>query len=196
MASETTRYVLFDLETRDINGIVRNKPGIGETYFEVDFENVREFFEGKKNTANYYVEKDSNQSVYNIKLKQNNIAIHLLDDRLYRIPKKTSADITVTNDKENRIFSIKMDSAFQEYMKSKYKINTKEDLENVHINGVAVLDFIFCYDNDPHNLISFNRIPVLQLLLEEKVDISYQKSYNNYSVYTKRIYNDYAYKEI
>ena len=34
--SDTTRYVLFDLETRDVKGIVRNKPLLGENYFEVE----------------------------------------------------------------------------------------------------------------------------------------------------------------
>ena len=35
--SDTTRYVLFDLETRDVKGIVRNKPTLGENYFEVEY---------------------------------------------------------------------------------------------------------------------------------------------------------------
>ena len=36
--SDTTRYVLFDLESRDVKGIVRNKPLLGEQYFEVDYK--------------------------------------------------------------------------------------------------------------------------------------------------------------
>ena len=56
--SDTTRYVLFDLESRDVKGIVRNKPLLGEQYFEVEYNDVIDFIEGDKNPAMYYVEKD------------------------------------------------------------------------------------------------------------------------------------------
>ena len=60
--SDNVRYVLFDLETRDVKGIVRNKPLLGEQYFEVDYKDVIDFIEGDKNPAMYYVEKDQEQS--------------------------------------------------------------------------------------------------------------------------------------
>ena len=70
--SDTIRYVLFDLETRDVKGIVRNKPTLGENYFEVEYNDVVEFIEGSKNPAMYYVEKDQEQSKFSLKLKKTN----------------------------------------------------------------------------------------------------------------------------
>ena len=40
MTDQDLRYVLFDLETRDILGINRNKPALNETYFEISYKAV------------------------------------------------------------------------------------------------------------------------------------------------------------
>ncbi len=194
--SDTTRYVLFDLETRDVKGIVRNKPTLGENYFEVEYNDVVEFIEGSKNPAMYYVEKDQEQSKFSLKLKKTNIEVNLLDDRLYKIPKKDSGEIIVTNKiKENKL-TIEIEENFRNYLKKKYNIKGMESLQHVDVQGNQFLDFVLAHDNDPHNLILHQRIPLLQLLVQEKVEAIYETNYNKQCVFTKRIYNDYAYKEI
>ncbi len=193
--SDTTRYVLFDLETRDVKGIVRNKPTLGENYFEVEYNDVVEFIEGSKNPAMYYVEKDQEQSKFSLKLKKTNIEVNLLDDRLYKIPKKDSGEIIVTNKiKENKL-TIEIEENFRNYLKKKYNIKGMESLQHVDVQGNQFLDFVLAHDNDPHNLILHQRIPLLQLLVQEKVEAIYETNYNKQCVFTKRIYNDYAYKE-
>ena len=193
--SDTTRYVLFDLETRDVKGIVRNKPTLGENYFEVEYNDVVEFIEGSKNPAMYYVEKDQEQSKFSLKLKKTNIEVNLLDDRLYKIPKKDSGEIIVTNKiKENKL-TIEIEENFRNYLKKKSNIKGMESLQHVDVQGNQFLDFVLAHDNDPHNLILHQRIPLLQLLVQEKVEAIYETNYNKQCVFTKRIYHDYAYKE-
>lgn len=195
MSDNNVRYVVFDLESRDIKGILRNRPGIGETYFESTYEELKDFIDGIKNSANYYVEKDNQQSKYSLKIKKTNIAINLLDDRLYKIPKKHFGEIMVTNFIKDKILRIQIENNFRNYLKSKYKITETTPFDHINFQGAEVLDFVFCYDSDPHNLINYKKIPILQLLMTEYVDIVYEKNYENCCVFTKRIYNDYTYIE-
>ena len=194
--SDTTRYVLFDLETRDVKGIVRNKPLLGENYFEVEYQDVIDFIEGDKNPAMYYVEKDPEQSKFSLKLKKTNIEVNLLDDRLYKIPKKESGEIIITNNIKEKKLTVEIEENFRNYLKKKYNINGMESLQHVDVQGNQFLDFVLAHDNDPHNLILHQRIPLLRLLVEEKVDAVYETNYNKQCVFTKRIYNEYAYKEV
>jgi len=194
--SDTTRYVLFDLETRDVKGIVRNKPLLGENYFEVEYQDVIDFIEGDKNPAMYYVEKDQEQSKFSLKLKKTNIEVNLLDDRLYKIPKKESGEIIITNNIKEKKLTVEIEENFRNYLKKKYNINGMESLQHVDVQGNQFLDFVLAHDNDPHNLILHHRIPLLRLLVEEKVDAVYETNYNKQCVFTKRIYNEYAYKEV
>jgi len=193
--SDTIRYVLFDLETRDVKGIVRNKPLLGEQYFEVEYKDVVDFIEGDKNPAMYYVEKDREQSKFSLKLKKTNIEVHLLDDRLYRIPKKDTGEIIITNNIKDKRLTIEIEENFRNYLKKKYNIKGMESLQHVDVQGNQFLDFILAHDNDPHNLILYQRIPLLRLLVEEKVEANYETNYNKQCVFTKRVYNEYAYKE-
>ena len=193
--SDTIRYVLFDLETRDVKGIVRNKPLLGEQYFEVDYKDVIDFIEGDKNPAMYYVEKDQEQSKFSLKLKKTNIEVHLLDDRLYKIPKKDSGEIIITNNIKDKRLTIEIEENFRNYLKKKYNIKGMESLQHVDVQGNQFLDFVLAHDNDPHNLILYQRIPLLRLLVEDKVEANYETNYNKQCVFTKRVYNEYAYKE-
>ncbi len=196
MEENLIRYVLFDLESRNINGIVRNKPTLGETWFDIPYTEALEFIEGRKNTANYTVIKDVENGSWALKLKRTNIALHFLDDRLYKVPQKDLGEIRIINSiKENKI-TFMMEKSFQDYLIKKYGIDDTTAVENIEVEGAKVLDFVLCYDNDPHNLISYCKIPTLQLLLQEKVTVSYSTEQSNHCVYTKRIYNDYAYSEI
>ena len=193
--SDTIRYVLFDLETRDVKGIVRNKPLLGEQYFEVEYKDVVDFIEGDKNPAMYYVEKDQEQSKFSLKLKKTNIEVHLLDDRLYRIPKKDTGEIIITNNIKDKRLTIEIEENFRNYLKKKYNIKGMESLQHVDVQGNQFLDLVLAHDNDPHNLILYQRIPLLRLLVEEKVEANYETNYNKQCVFTKRVYNEYAYKE-
>jgi len=194
--SDTTRYVLFDLETRDVKGIVRNKPLLGENYFEVEYQDVIDFIEGDKNPAMYYVDKEAEQSKFSLKLKKTNIEVNLLDDRLYKIPKKESGEIIITNNIKEKKLTVEIEENFRNYLKKKYNINGMESLQHVDVQGNQFLDFVLAHDNDPHNLILHQRIPLLRLLVEERVDAVYETNYNKQCVFTKRIYNEYAYKEV
>jgi len=194
--SDTTRYVLFDLETRDVKGIVRNKPLLGENYFEIEYQDVIDFIEGDKNPAMYYVDKEAEQSKFSLKLKKTNIEVNLLDDRLYKIPKKESGEIIITNNIKEKKLTVEIEENFRNYLKKKYNINGMESLQHVDVQGNQFLDFVLAHDNDPHNLILHHRIPLLRLLVEEKVDAVYETNYNKQCVFTKRIYNEYAYKEV
>lgn len=196
MEENVVRYVLFDLESRNVNGIMRNKPSIGETWFEIPYTEALEFIEGRKNTANYTVTKDVANGSWELKQRITNIALHFLDDRLYKVPLKDLGEIRIINSIEENKITFMMEKNFQEYLIKKYGIDETTKIENIDIEGAKVLDFVLCYDNDPHNLISYCKIPTLQLLLQDKVTVSYSTNHSNHCVYTKRIYNDYAYSEI
>ena len=92
--------------------------------------------------------------------------------------------------------TIKLDETFRAYMLKKYKITNNTQVENVNIEGQQFLDFILCHDNDPHNLIEYARIPSLYLLMNKEAVVSYNTEHTDHCVYTKRIYDDYCYKEI
>ncbi len=190
------RYVRFDLETRNILGIDRNQPALNETYFEIDYKDVEDFIQNKKNPVHYYIDKDQKQSKYSIKLKKTDIAVKLIDDRLFKIPKLDTGDVVVENNIKEQTMTIKLDETFKNYMMKKYKLSSDTKVENVNIDGQQFLDFILCYDNDPHNLIEYARIPVLYLLTQKEAIVKYDTKHTDHCVYTKRIYDDYCYKEI
>ena len=193
---EEKRYVRFDLETRNILGIDRNQPALNETYFEIDYKDVEDFIQNKKNPVHYYIDKDQKQSKYSIKLKKTDIAVKLIDDRLFKIPKLDTGDVVIENDIKEQKMTIKLDETFKTYMMKKYKLSSDTKVENVNIDGQQFLDFILCYDNDPHNLIEYARIPVLYLLTQQEAIVKYNTKHTDHCVYTKRIYDDYCYKEI
>jgi len=190
------RYVRFDLETRNILGIDRNQPALNETYFEIDYKDVEDFIQNKKNPVHYYIDKDQKQSKYSIKLKKTDIAVKLIDDRLFKIPKLDTGDVVIENNIKEQTMTVKLDETFKTYMMKKYKLSSDTKVENVNIDGQQFLDFILCYDNDPHNLIEYARIPVLYLLTQQEAIVKYNTKHTDHCVYTKRIYDDYCYKEI
>ena len=196
MTEQDLRYVLFDLETRNILGINRKKPALNETYFEVSYKDVEDFIQNKKNPVHYYIDKDVKQSKYYIKLKQTDIAVKLIDDRLFKIPKAESGDVVVENNLKEQKLTIKFDETFRAYLMKKYKLTNETQVQNVNIDGQEFLDFILCHDNDPHNLIEYARIPVLYLLMNKEAVVPYKSEHNDQCVYTKRIYDDYCYKEV
>ena len=195
MKKDMIRYIRFDLETRNILGIDRNKPGLSSNYFEVPYGDVEQFITGDQNVANYYIEKDRNQSKYYIKLKRIDIAIGLIDDRLYKIPSKKNGDIQLINNTTTQTLTLAFDKDFRNYLLKKYDITEETNMENINIEGTQFLEFILCYDEDPHNRISYIRFPTIQLMLNEKLEVKYETKHKNLCVFTKRIYDDYAYGE-
>jgi hypothetical protein len=193
---EEKRYIRFDLETRSILGIDRNQPALNETYFEIDYKDVEDFILNKKNPVHYYIDKDIKQSKYSIKIKKTDIAVRLIDDRLFKIPKLETGDVIVENNIKEQKMIVKLDETFRAYLMKKYKLTNETTVENINIDGQQFLDFILCYDNDPHNLIEYARIPVLYLLMNKEAVASYNTKHTDHCVYTKRIYDDYCYKEI
>ena len=196
MTDQDLRYVLFDLETRDILGINSNKPALNETYFEISYKDVEDFIKNKKNPVHYYIDKDVKQSKYSIKLKKTDIAVRLIDDRLFKIPSVEGGDVVVENNLKEQKLTVKLDETFRAYLMKKYKITNETKVENINVEGQQFLDFILCYDNDPHNLIEYARIPVLYLLMNKEAIVPYKTKHSDHSVYTKRIYDDYCYKEV
>ena len=144
MKKDMIRYIRFDLETRNILGIDRNKPGLSSNYFEVPYGDVEQFITGDQNVANYYVEKDRNQSKYYIKLKRIDIAIGLIDDRLYKIPSKKSGDIRLINNTTTQTLALAFDKDFRNYLLKKYDITEETNMENINIEGTQFLEFILC----------------------------------------------------
>lgn len=193
---EEKRYIRFDLETRNILGIDRNQPALTETYFEINYKDVEDFILNKKNPVHYYIDKDIKQSKYSIKIKRTDIAVRLIDDRLFKIPKLETGDVIVENNIKEQKMIVKLDETFRAYLMKKYKLTNETTVNNINIEGQQFLDFILCYDNDPHNLIEYARIPVLYLLMNKEAVASYNTKHTDHCVYTKRIYDDYCYKEI
>ena len=175
MEENKIRYVRFDLETRNILGIDRNKPTLSSTWFEAPYDDVEQFITGDQNVANYYIEKDRNQSKYYIKLKRIDIAIGLIDDRLYKIPSKKNGDIQLINNTTTQTLTLAFDKDFRNYLLKKYDITEETNMENINIEGTQFLEFILCYDDDPHNRISYVRFPTIQLMLNEKLEVKYKQ---------------------
>ena len=139
---EEKRYIRFDLETRDILGIDRNQPALNEKYFEISYKDIADFITNKKNPVHYYIDKDVKQSKYTIKLKKTDIAVKLIDDRLFKIPKSDIGDVIVENNIKEQKMTVKLDETFRAYMMKKYKITDETKTENINIDGQEFLDFI------------------------------------------------------
>jgi len=191
------RYIVFDFETRDIKGIMRNKPDISEHYIEIEYKKVLDFIEGKLNTVDFYIDRTKSGQFQLVK-KRINMLVNSIDDRLYKIPKNvTNPDLLVENNKQTKQLTIKLNSTFRSYLLEKHGIKTNDQFENVNIQGTAKLDFLLCHDNDPHNRILFVALPILELLKNKEMVINYSTNIKeNHCVLTRRVYNDYCYKEI
>ena len=79
-----SRYIIFDLETRDIKGIMRNKPSISENFIEVDYSEVEDFIEGKLNSVDYYIDRTPDGKFYMTK-KTINMLVNSIDERLFKV---------------------------------------------------------------------------------------------------------------
>lgn len=192
-----SRYILFDLETRDIKGIMRNRPSISENFLEVNYSEVADFIEGKLNVVDFYVDRTTDGKFYVTK-KTINMLVNSIDERLYKIQSSSnSPELVVENHKKEQQLVIYLNHKFREYLLDKHGIKSEVHLENLNIQGTALLEFLLCYNEDPHNRISYAMIPLYQLLKNEKITVKYETTHkDNHCIYTRRVYNDYKYVEI
>jgi len=191
------RYIVFDFESRDIKGIMRNKPDISEHYIEIEYEKIVDFIEGKLSTADFYIDR-TESGTFHLARKRINMLVNSIDERLYKIPKNVqNPDLLVENNRKQSQLTIKLNSAFRSYLLEKHGIKDDKQFANLNIQGTARLDFLLCYDNDPHNRILFVALPIVELLKNKEMIINYPtNNKENHCVLTRRVYNDYCYKEI
>ena len=192
-----SRYIVFDLETRDIKGIMRNKPSISENFIEVTYDEVKDFIDGKLNVVDFYIDRTADGQFHMTK-KTINMLVNSIDERLYWVKSTTNApELIIENHKKEQNLVIYLNKKFREYLLEKHEIKSNVQLNNLNIQGTSLLEFLLCYNEDPHNRISYAMIPLVQLLKNEKVTVKYEtEHYNNHCIFTRRVYNDYKYIEI
>jgi len=192
-----SRYIVFDLETREIKGIMRNRPSISENFIDVPYSEVEDFINGKLNSVNFFIDRTADGKFYLAK-KTINMLVNSIDERLFKIQSSSnSPELIVENHKKTQNLVIYLNQKFREYLLEKHGINSDAHLENLNIQGTAVLEFLLCYNDDPHNRITYTMIPLVQLLKNEKLTVKYEtEKYDNHCIFTRRVYNDYKYVEV
>jgi len=200
------RILYYDLETKDIIKIFH---GIDKTtndpYFEVEYEDVKDFIEGVKVQSQYYIElnpKDPDD--FSIKKKEIHLDIREIDKTLHKIRIGTiddlSYDIRVVHNKKDKTIAFEFNPTLKAYMASKYQLTGKQQTftkpEMLVINGTSILNFFITQTGDPHDLFDSYYVPVVKLLTQDKLTATYKGELNTCNVYTRRIYDDYLMVEI
>jgi len=196
-----TRILYYDLETKDIIKIVREvDTNLNEPYYEIAYDDVKDFVEGTKVQSQYYIKlnpKDPDD--FSILKKEIHLDIREIDNNLINIPKgdesDLSYDIRVVHDKKEKTISFEFNPTLKAYMASKYQLTGKSQKftnpEMLVINGTSVLNFFITQTGDPHDLFASYYVPVAQLLTQDKLTAPYQGELKTCNVYTRRIYDDY-----
>ena len=197
----TSRILYYDLETKDIVKIVREvDSSVIHPYYEVEFDDIKEFVDGTKVQSQYYIElnpKDPND--FTIKKKEIHLNIREIDKTLHKIRSGTdddlSYDIRVVHNKKEKTVTFEFNPTLKAYMASKYQLTGKQQKftnpEMLVINGTSILNFFITQTGDPHDLFASYYVPVVQLLTQDKLTASYTGELNTCNVYTRRIYDDY-----
>ena len=193
-----TRILYYDLETKDIIKIVREvDTNLNEPYYEIAYDDVKDFVEGTKVQSQYYIKLNPND--FSILKKEIHLDIREIDNNLINIPKgdesDLSYDIRVVHDKKEKTISFEFNPTLKAYMASKYQLTGKSQKftnpEMLVINGTSVLNFFITQTGDPHDLFASYYVPVAQLLTQDKLTAPYQGELKSCNVYTRRIYDDY-----
>ena len=196
-----TRIIYYDLETKDIIKIVREvDTNLNEPYYEIAYDDVKDFVEGTKVQSQYYIKlnpKDPDD--FSILKKEIHLDIREIDNNLINIPKgdesDLSYDIRVVHDKKEKTISFEFNPTLKAYMASKYQLTGKSQKftnpEMLVINGTSVLNFFITQTGDPHDSFASYYVPVAQLLTQDKLTAPYQGELKSCNVYTRRIYDDY-----
>ena len=201
-----TRILYYDLETKDIVKIAREiEPNVQHPYYEIAFDDVREFIDGTKVQSQYYVKLNPKDPTdFSILKKEIHLDIREIDKTLINIPQgdaeDLSYDIRVVHDKTNKTISFEFNPTLKAYMASKYQLTGKTQKftnpEMLVINGTSVLNFFITETGDPHDLFASYYVPVTQLLTQDKLTAPYQGELKSCNVFTRRIYDDYLMVEV
>ena len=201
-----TRILYYDLETKDIIKIVREvDTNLNEPYYEIAYDDVKDFVEGTKVQSQYYIKlnpKDPDD--FSILKKEIHLDIREIDNNLINIPKgdesDLSYDIRVVHDKKEKTISFEFNPTLKAYMASKYQLTGKSQKftnpEMLVINGTSVLNFFITQTGDPHDLFASYYVPVAQLLTQDKLVAPYKGELKSCNVFTRRIYDDYLMVEV
>ena len=202
----STRILYYDLETKDIVKIAREvESDVQHPYYEIAFDDVREFINGTKVQSQYYVKLNPKDPTdFSILKKEIHLDIREIDKTLINIPKgdaeDLSYDIRVVHDKTNKTISFEFNPTLKAYMASKYQLTGKTQKftnpEMLVINGTSVLNFFITETGDPHDLFASYYVPVTQLLTQDKLTAPYQGELKSCNVFTRRIYDDYLMVEV
>ena len=196
-----TRILYYDLETKDIIKIVREvDTNLNEPYYEIAYDDVKDFVEGTKVQSQYYIKlnpKDPDD--FSILKKEIHLDIREIDNNLINIPKGDESDLSYyirfVHDKKEKTISFEFNPTLKAYMASKYQLTGKSQKftnpEMLVINGTSVLNFFITQTGDPHDLFASYYVPVAQLLTQDKLTAPYQGELKSCNVYTRRIYDDY-----
>jgi hypothetical protein len=201
-----TRILYYDLETKDIVKIAREvESDVQHPYYEIAFDDVREFIDGTKVQSQYYVKLNPKDPTdFSILKKEIHLDIREIDKTLINIPtgdaEDLSYDIRVVHNKKEKTISFEFNPTLKAYMASKYQLTGKTQKftnpEMLVINGTSVLNFFITETGDPHDLFASYYIPVTQLLTQDKLTAPYQGELKSCNVFTRRIYDDYLMVEV
>ena len=201
-----TRILYYDLETKDIIKIIREvDTNLNDPYYEIAYDDVKDFIDGTKVQSQYYVKLNPKDPTdFSLLKKEIHLDIRELDKTLINIPKgeedNLSYDIRVIHNKKEKTISFEFNPTLKAYMASKYQLTGKTQKftnpEMLVINGTSVLNFFITQTGDPHDLFASYYVPVAQLLTQDKLTAPYQGELTSCNVYTRRIYDDYLMVEI
>ena len=201
-----TRILYYDLETKDIIKIIREvDTNLNDPYYEIAYDDVKDFIDGTKVQSQYYVKLNPKDPTdFSLLKKEIHLDIRELDKTLINIPKgeedNLSYDIRVIHSKKEKTISFEFNPTLKAYMASKYQLTGKTQKftnpEMLVINGTSVLNFFITQTGDPHDLFASYYVPVAQLLTQDKLTAPYQGELTSCNVYTRRIYDDYLMVEM
>ena len=201
-----TRILYYDLETKDIIKIARQvEENTNHPYYELPFDDVREFIDGTKVQSQYYVKLNpKDPEDFSLLKKEIHMDIREIDKTLINIPcgeiDNLTYDIRVVHDKKQKTISFEFNPTLKAYMASKYQLTGKAQKftnpEMLVINGTSVLNFFVTQTGDPHDLFASYYVPVAQLLTQDKLVAPYKGELSSCNVFTRRIYDDYLMVEV
>ena len=201
-----TRILYYDLETKDIIKIIREvDTNLNDPYYEIAYDDVKDFIDGTKVQSQYYVKLNPKDPTdFSLLKKEIHLDIRELDKTLINIPKgeedNLSYDIRVIHNKKEKTISFEFNPTLKAYMASKYQLTGKTQKftnpEMLVINGTSVLNFFITQTGDPHDLFASYYVPVAQLLTQDKLTAPYKGELRSCNVYTRRIYDDYLVVEV
>jgi len=202
----STRILYYDLETKEIIKIAREvESNVKHPYYEIPFEDVKDFIDGTKVQSQYYVKLNPKDPTdFSILKKEIHLDIREIDKTLINIPKgeteDLSYDIRVVHNKKEKTISFEFNPTLKAYMASKYQLTGKTQKftnpEMLVINGTSMLNFFITETGDPHDLFASYYVPVTQLLTQDKLTAPYKGELKSCNVFTRRIYDDYLMIEV